>query len=165
MCSWSDSLCQTSCIWVRTESVSHSDTDQAREWMFLFSALRLRLYNRHQTLFASSYSECLSFWLQSSWIWSFCLFVFLIMIDVKWLHHELVLIWWLHCKFDKHWQRWYFRWKSWYRWECWSESLSCSALLSHAHFIIALSSVRFSTFKLMWWELWLDLLAAAKLAC
>jgi len=61
--------------------------------MFLFSALRLKLYNRYQTLFTSSYSECLLFWLQSSWVWSFYLFIFLIIINVKWSYHMKVIIW------------------------------------------------------------------------
>src|SRR6266487_7089549 len=60
--------------------------------MFLFPALRLRLHDRYQTLFTSSCSECLSFWLQGSWVWPFCLSAFLVVAGAKWLHHGLVLV-------------------------------------------------------------------------
>jgi len=32
MCFWSNSSCQTSCVWVKTESVLYSDTDQVEKW-------------------------------------------------------------------------------------------------------------------------------------
>ena len=104
-CSWSDSSCQISCVWTETESVSHSDTDQVRKWMSLFSALKLRLFDKYQSLSTSSCSECLSIWLQNLQVWSFCFFVFLTVMNVKWLLCELMLIWWLHCRFDEHWQK------------------------------------------------------------
>ena len=147
---WSDFSCQIFGIWVKIKSVSHSNTNQAEKWMFLFSALKSELHNKYQILFADIYSECLSFWLQNFWKISFYSSVFLIMLSIKWLLCELMLIWWLHCRFDVHWWRWHFRWKSWCRWECWFEFSFCSALFSHAHFIITLSSIRFLIFELTW---------------
>ena len=99
---WSDSSCQTSCVWVEIVSILHSDTNQAERWTFLSSALRLRLHDRYHILFTSICSEGLLFWLQILWETSFCFSIFLIVSDVKWLFHELMLIWWLHCKSDVH---------------------------------------------------------------
>ena len=123
------------------------------------------MHDKYQILFADIYSKCLSFWLQILWEISFCFSIFLIISDVKWLFHELMLIWQLHCRSDMHWQRWYFRWKLWCEWEHWFKSSSCQALFSHAHFITTLSSVRFSTHELIWWEFWLDFSAAVESAC
>ena len=112
---WSDSSCQISCVWVRTVSVLHSDTNWVTKWMSLSLALRLKLHNKCQTLFADICSECLSFWLQIFWKTSFCSSVFLTILNVKWLLHKLMLIWQLHCRFDMCWQRWCFKWKLWCR--------------------------------------------------
>ena len=65
MHSWSDFSCQISCIWVEIMSVSHSNTNQVRRWMFLFSALKLKLHDKHQILFTDICFECLLFWLQN----------------------------------------------------------------------------------------------------
>ena len=83
MHSWSDSSCQTSCVWVEIVSVLHLNTNQVRKWMSLSSALKLRLHSRHQTLFTNICFEYLSFWLQNFWEISFCFSVFLIISDVK----------------------------------------------------------------------------------
>ena len=83
MHSWSDSSCQTSCVWVETVSVLHSDTNQAERWMSLFSALKLRLHDKYQILFTNIYSECLLFWLQNFWKIFFCFSIFLIVLNVK----------------------------------------------------------------------------------
>ena len=46
--SWSNSSCQISCVWIRTVSVSHSNTNQAEKWMSLSSTLRLKLHDKYQ---------------------------------------------------------------------------------------------------------------------
>ena len=80
---WSDFSCQIFCVWIRIMSVSHSDTNQAEKWTFLFSTLKLKLHDKYQILFANIYSECLSFWLQNFWRIFFYFFVFLTMSNVK----------------------------------------------------------------------------------
>ena len=80
---WSDSSCQIFYVWIEIISVLHSNTNQAEKWMFLSSALRLKLHDKYQILFTNICFECLLFWLQIFWRIFFCFSIFLIALNIK----------------------------------------------------------------------------------
>ena len=106
-----------------------------RVYRLLFSQLLLMLLCRFLWLFTDTCSASFSTWLQNSETVTF-------LISSEWKHvtlqfHRLVLIWLLHCKYDRLLWMWFFRLRQLFYIECWFIFSFCWTFSWHVHFILA----------------------------